>query len=229
MRVLAIECSTLWLAVAAGDETGFREYREHAVQAHSQRVLPLVQTALAECGWSLSQLDGVAFGAGPGSFTGVRIACGVAQGLALGAGLLVVPVATLEALAEDAWRMHGATRVFACLDARMREVYIGAYQRVDDAWHEALAPDVRKPADIVWPPGTWFGAGEGFAAYPELAGRPALDGIDATLVPSASSVARLAIAALTHGRGVPPEDALPRYVRHRVALTTLERAQGAVL
>ena len=105
---------------------------ELAGQAHSERLLPLVDAVLADAEWSFS-LDGIAFGAGPGSFTGVRIACGVAQGLAFGAALPVVPVSTLEALAHAAWRRDGATHVIACLDARMREVYVAAYERIDDA------------------------------------------------------------------------------------------------
>ena len=105
---------------------------EPSGQAHSERLLPLIDAVLAEAGWSLRSLDGIAFGAGPGSFTGVRIACGVAQGLALGADLPLVPVPTLVALAQAAWRVHGGTRVVACLDARMREVYVAAYERDGD-------------------------------------------------------------------------------------------------
>ena len=139
MRVLAIDCSTEWLAVALGDASGFHERREHAGQTHSERVLPLVDALLAEVGWKLADLGGIAFGAGPGSFTGVRIACGVAQGLALGRGLPVAAVSTLEAIAQDAHRAHGATRVFACTDARMKEVYVAAYDRADARWREVLA------------------------------------------------------------------------------------------
>lgn len=229
MRVLAIECSTLWLSVAAGDGSGFYERRELAVQAHSARVLPFAERVLAEAGWRLADLDGVAFGAGPGSFTGVRIACGVAQGLALGADLPVVPVGTLEALAEEAWQVHGACRVLACLDARMREVYVAAYERADGSWREVSAPEVMKPLEVVAPPGIWFGAGEGLAAYPELGPRLGLHGSDPSLIPSASSVGRLALVELAAGKGVAPELALPRYVRHRVALTAAERSTGAVL
>ena len=108
MRVLAIDCSTEWLAVALGDASGFHERREHAGQTHSERVLPLVDALLVEVGWKLEDLGGIAFGAGPGSFTGVRIACGVVQGLALGRGLPVAAVPTLEAIAQDAHRAHGA-------------------------------------------------------------------------------------------------------------------------
>jgi tRNA threonylcarbamoyladenosine biosynthesis protein TsaB len=192
-------------------------------------VLPLVDALLAERGWRLSDVDGIAFGAGPGSFTGVRIACGVAQGLALGAAKRVVPIATLHALAQDAWRAHGATRVFACLDARMREVYAAAYERDGDRWQVAMAPVVAKPHDVRAPRGDWFGAGEGFAAYPDLAAVIGIAQLDSSLVPSARSIAELAAPVLAAGGGVDAAEALPLYVRHRVALTTAERALGARL
>jgi tRNA threonylcarbamoyladenosine biosynthesis protein TsaB len=229
MRVLAIDCSTEWLAVAAGDEASNVERREAAGQAHSQRALPLVNRLLSERGWKLADLDGLAFGAGPGSFTGVRIACGIAQGLALGANLPVVPVATLEAMAQTAWRTHGQERVVACLDARMHEVYVAAYEREPSAWREVVAPKVVKPDDVVMLPGQWFGAGGGFAAYPGLAERLALRGLDATILPTASAILDLAVPRLAAGLGVDAAHALPLYVRHRVALTSAERATGARL
>lgn len=229
MRVLAIESSTEWLSVAAGDESSLRERREHAGQTHSERVLALVESLLDECGWLLEDLDGIAFGAGPGSFTGVRIACGVAQGLALGVSKPVVPVPTLEALAQEAARVHGATRVFACLDARMREVYVAAYERAADAWREVVAPSVAKPADVTAPDGQWFGAGAGFKAYKELATRLGIRSVDDELIPSARAVAELALPRLAAGAALDPADALPLYVRHRVALTTAERAAGGTL
>jgi tRNA threonylcarbamoyladenosine biosynthesis protein TsaB len=229
MRVLAIDCSTEWLAVAVGDGTGFRERREHAGQAHSERVLPLVDTLLGDAGWRLADLGGIAFGAGPGSFTGVRIACGVAQGLALGAGLPVAPVPTLLAIAQDARRVHGAARVFACTDARMKEVYVAAYEDVGGTWREVLAPAVVAPAEVALPGGRWFGAGDGLAAYPDLARRGAFTGADATLGSSARAVGELGRARLGAGEGVNAAAALPLYVRNRVALTTAERTAGARL
>ena len=229
MRVLAIDCSTEWLAVAAGDAKGCVERREHAGQTHSQLALPRIAEVLAERGWQVGDLDGIAFGAGPGSFTGVRIACGIAQGLALGASRPVVPVATLEALAQQAFDVHAATRVVACLDARMNEVYVAAYERDDRAWREMQSPAVLRPDDVVVPRGEWFGAGEGFAAYPRLAQRLALRAIDATLAPTAGAILALAVPRLIAGQGVDAAHALPLYVRHRVALTSAERAAGARL
>lgn len=229
MRILAIDCSTDWLSVAIADGSSCVERSEAAGQAHSRRALPLIDALLAQSGTKLADLHGIAFGAGPGSFTGVRIACGVAQGLALGASLPVVPVATLEAMAEQAWRAHGEERVLACLDARMQEVYAAAYARSAQGWREVAPPAVRKPDDVEAPPGAWFGAGEGFAAYPALAQRLVLRSVDATIVPGAGAIAALALPRLADGLGVDAAHALPLYVRHRVALTTAERAAGARL
>lgn len=231
MKLLAFDTSTLWLSVACGSGGTWVTRAEEAGQAHSERLLPLVDAVLSEAGWRLADLDAIAFGAGPGSFTGVRIACGVAQGLALGAGLPLVPVPTLEALAQAAWRVHGVTRVLACLDARMREVYVAAYDRAGERWHSAMAPAVLRPAEVHLPDGggTWFGAGDGFAAYPQLATALADLPCDATLVPMARDVAELALPRIAAGEAVEAADALPLYVRHRVALTAAERASGARL
>jgi len=229
MRVLAIECSTEWLAVALGDGSGFRESREHAGQTHSERVLPLVDALLGAAGWTLADLDGIAFGAGPGSFTGVRIACGVAQGLALGAERPVVAVPTLEAIAQDARRAHGATHVFACTDARMKEVYVAAYECPAGRWQETLAPAVVGPADVVLPPGRWFGVGDGLAAHPGIVARLPFADVDPSLKPSARAIGELALERLAAGEGSSPAGAVPLYVRHRVALTAAERATGGTL
>jgi tRNA threonylcarbamoyladenosine biosynthesis protein TsaB len=229
MLILAIDCSTEWLGVAAGNAGELHERREHVRQSHSERVLPLVDAVLADAGASLDDVTGIAFGAGPGSFTGVRIACGVAQGLGLGRGLPLVGVSTLEALAEEAFAQRGVERVLACLDARMREVYVAAYGRSGTVWREVVPAAVARPAAVASPPGTWFGAGNGFAAYGDLAARLALPAFDAAIEPTARAIARLAEPRFAAGEGVDAEHALPMYVRHRVALTPAERASGAVL
>jgi tRNA threonylcarbamoyladenosine biosynthesis protein TsaB len=229
MRILAIECSTEWLAVALSDGGDCRERRERAGQTHSERVLPMVDALLAEAGCPLAALDGIAFGAGPGSFTGVRIACGVAQGLALGADLPVVGVATLEAIAQEAHRVHCAGQVFACTDARMREVYVAAYAREGGRWREVMAPAVVVPADVEVPAGRWFGAGDGLETHPLVVERGLFCAIDPSIVPTARAVAELAQARLLAGEGMRAAEALPLYVRHRVALTSAERAAGARL
>jgi tRNA threonylcarbamoyladenosine biosynthesis protein TsaB len=226
MRVLAIESSTEWLSVALNDGQRWYERRERAGHGHSERVLPLVDEVLGEAQTTLASVDGIAFGAGPGGFTGVRIACGVAQGLALGAELPLVPVSTLTALAHVAWRSRGWTRVVACLDARMHEVYVAAVVRQRDAWIEVCAPAVRQPDDVIRPDGAWWGVGEGLLRYPGLGARLRMEASDPLLAPTARAVGELAIPILEGGGGVAPDDALPLYVRHRVALTTRERAAG---
>ena len=236
MKLLAFDASTNWLSVACGAGEAWCVRGEPAGQAHSERLLPLVDAVLAEAGWSLRSLDGIAFGAGPGSFTGVRIACGVAQGLGLGADLPLVPVPTLLALAQAAWRGHAATHVathvVACLDARMREVYVAAYAREQGRWNEVLAPAVLPPAAVAVPSAgraAWLGTGGGFAAYPALAEQLGLLRVDADAVPDARAIGELAQPRLAAGQGIAAAEAMPLYVRHRVALTTAERAAGARL
>jgi tRNA threonylcarbamoyladenosine biosynthesis protein TsaB len=229
MQILALDTSTEVCAVALGDGLRWREKSEVAGQRHSELLLPMIQAILADCGVTLLQLDGIAFGAGPGSFTGLRIACGVAQGLALGAGLPVVAVSTLEAMAQARREQSGGDRIIAALDARMREVYVAAYARESGRWREVIAPAVVAPDAAPLPEGDgWIGAGGGFAVYPSLRERygAALSECDATVAPSASAVGALSLPRFAEGRGVPARDAVPFYVRHRVALTIAERAAG---
>lgn len=227
MRILAFDTSTHWLSVAVGDGVVWWTRSEHAGEGSSKRLLPLIDAALHEADVALRDLDGIAFGAGPGSFTGVRIACGVAQGLALGAARVLIPVSTLEAMAEGAWRAHGATRVVACLDARMREVYLAAYERTGDQWRERHAPAVLHPASANLPDVEgWSGTGDGFSAYPALAATLRLSSADALAKPDARAIGALALPRLAAGDGVPASAARPLYVRHRIALTTAERAAG---
>ena len=230
MKLLAFDTSTPWLSVACGEGNVWATRGEMAGQSHSERLLPSIDAVLAEAGWSLADLDAIAFGAGPGAFTGVRIACGVAQGLAFGANLPVVPVPTLLALAQHAWRERQATNVFACLDARMREVYVAFYAREANDWRVVRAPAVEKPDDVVVPGDyRWQGEGDGFAVYPALARLPGVTSAHADAVPSARAIGELALPLIAQGQGVPAADARPLYVRHRVALTTAERAAGGRL
>jgi tRNA threonylcarbamoyladenosine biosynthesis protein TsaB len=227
MQLLALDTSTDWLSVAVGDETRWHEHRERAAQSNSERVLPVVSAMLAEAGLTLRDLDGIAFGAGPGAFTGVRIACAVAQGLALAIDRPVVAIPTLAALAQAAWRTRGETRILACLDARMREVYWASYARDGEGWQTLTEPTVSSPQDIVLPgDDAWFGAGDGFAKYPGIANRLALASLDAEATPSAQAIGELALPRFAAGEGVPAAEARPLYVRHRVALTSAERAAG---
>lgn len=227
MNILALDTSTEWLSVALFDGRNAVAVRERAGNASSERLLPVIGQILAQGGVSLAGVDGIAFGAGPGSFTGVRIACGVAQGLAFGAGLPVLGVPTLGAIAQSAWRACGARRVVACVDARMHEVYVAAYLRNDNGWTLVREAAVCKP-DEVEPPSSkgWHGAGDGFAAYPQLESRLRLASCDPSIIPDAQSIAEWAWPQLLAGEGLPAEQARPLYVRHRIALTSAERAAG---
>ncbi|MCL2296838.1 MAG: tRNA (adenosine(37)-N6)-threonylcarbamoyltransferase complex dimerization subunit type 1 TsaB [Proteobacteria bacterium] len=149
MPILALETSTNWLSVAVGDAAGWTTRDVEVGPGHSGRILPLVQETLAAAGVSLKQLDAIAFGAGPGSFTGVRIACSVAQGLALGAGVPLTPVCSLLAMAEAARVKHGMERVCTVTDARMREVYAAAWHYRTGVWHEVMAPMVARPEEVI--------------------------------------------------------------------------------
>jgi tRNA threonylcarbamoyladenosine biosynthesis protein TsaB len=229
VKLLAIDTSTDWISVAASDGASGVLLEAPASNAHSEHVMPLVDRALADAGWRLAELDAIAFGAGPGAFTGVRIACAVAQGLALGAGRPLVAVGTLEAIAESARGQCGAERVVAALDARMHEVYAAAYRRDGAGWREVVAPLVARPDDVDVPRDAWLGAGDGFARYPALAQRVGASRVLAELRPGARAIAALAAPRVAAGDVVAAHDAHPVYVRHRVALTLAERESGARL
>lgn len=229
MNILALETSTALLSVALRCEGRVLVRSERQANGGSDRLLPWVRELLDEAGLSLQQLDGIAFGSGPGGFTGIRLACGVAQGLAFGADLPVIGVCGLEAMAAEA----GAERVYACLDARMNEVYTAAYEVKDGEPVAVLAPTVTPPDQAPLPPdGLWLGLGDGFTAYAgaiqqRLDGR--IERIDADCLPTAAAVARLAEARFARGEGAPAAQAQPLYVRDKVALTTAERlARGGV-
>src|SRR5258706_12677922 len=176
----------------------------------------MIESVLAEAGRRLHDISEIAFGAGPGSFTGLRIACGVAQGLALGAGLPVRPVSSLLALAQAT----GEPAVIAINDARMNEVYWGAFRRDRDGrWAVVEEPQSCAPDVLAAPFGDdWTVAGDGIAAYPQIAARLRALRIDRTTTISALAIAQLAL--LGHGTPGDPADAVPHYVRAKVALTT---------
>jgi tRNA threonylcarbamoyladenosine biosynthesis protein TsaB len=225
MRILALDTSTEYCSVALWQDGAVVEHCELAGQKHSEMLMGMLDALLNEAGVKLAQVDGIAFGKGPGSFTGVRIACGAAQGLALGANLPVAGVCTLEALAEAS----GKSRVIAALDARMGEVYHAAYEKHDDAWTTVSDPCLCKPEDAPAVPGKdWFGVGSGFAMHGKAleeryAGQ--LLGMDGSMVPQAAAIAVLGAAQFALGRGVDAAEALPLYLRDKVALKTSERVQ----
>lgn len=234
MKILAFEASTRRLSVALRCAGAVLERAEDVPNGGAERLLPWAGELIAAAGISLQQLDGIAFGAGPGGFTGLRLACGVSQGLAFGLDCPVVPVGTLAALALAS----GNGRVLACLDARMNEIYLAAYDvaaaDADTAQlTEIMAPIVGAGETACLPEGAgWRGAGDGFGAWGSvLAARlgARLVRVDAAAYPTATAVARLAAPVLANGQGLAAAAAMPFYLRDKVAFTTAERkARGGV-
>lgn len=220
MKILAIEtsCETGSVALRVGDTTAERTLPGSGA-GHSASVLPVVRELLDHAGLALGELDVVAFGAGPGAFTGSRLACGIAQGLALGADLPVAPVSSLRALASA----QLAQRIYCALDARMGEIYLAAYLRIGPMLREDIAPQCVPPGQAPLPAGSgWIGFGTGFGAYPalgELLGAH-VKVADAAAVPRAAAIATLAV---DRALWIDPALAAPVYVRDKVALTVAER------
>ncbi len=223
MRVLALETSTEYCSVALWQDGVVIDRCELVGQKHSEVLMEMLDELLRGEDVKLAEVDGIAFGMGPGSFTGVRIACGVAQGLALGADFPVVGVCTLQALAQAS----GHDKVIAALDARMAEVYLAAYERRGETWVTVCEPSLCLPQDALRVEGAnWFGTGSGFTVHDvALSERYAgqLAGRDAHAVPQASAIAVLAASRFAAGQGVDAAQAMPLYLRDKVALKTSER------
>jgi tRNA threonylcarbamoyladenosine biosynthesis protein TsaB len=222
MNLLALETSTDPGSVALWHD-GRLIARDCAPGlSNSETLLPLAALVLQEAGLDFSDLDAIAFASGPGSFTGLRVACGVAQGLAFAHDLPLVAVGTLEAMALAS----GGGRVIVTLDARMGEVYFGLFE----AGRQRSEIGVFRPESVPLPASAgWLACGSGLAAYPLLRERlfPFVDAWQAELMPSAQAVARLAVARFERGERLDPADAVPLYVRDKVAKTVRERlAEG---
>lgn len=219
MKLLALDAATEACSAALLHEGGLIEHYELIGRGHAERLLPMVDALLAEAGWRLDELDAIAFGRGPGSFTGLRIAAGITQGLAAGAARPVLPVSDLAAIAIAGARESGRDRVLACLDARMGEVYWAAFDCAEARPVAVTAEAVADP-DAVLPPGPepWFGAGRGFGAYPQLGLRlgARLAGTAPEALPRAADIARIASADYAAGRAVAAALALPVYLRNDV-------------
>ncbi len=249
---LALETSTdvLSLAVARGSQVW--SHTSAGGAKSSEQTLPQVQRLMQEADLAFSQLQAVVFGRGPGAFTGLRTACSVAQGLAFGAGLKVLPIDTLLAVADDARQqlqdeqanhkthVHAdidtatdvVTRVLTIVDARMDQVYVAAYEHSSTGWRCVQDAEVLHPEAVHWP-ADWaeqhfVAAGNAWHMY---AGRwPATMHATTQLeaMPTAQALLRLAPQAWRDGLAVAPEDALPLYIRDKVAQTTAERAQATM-
>ena len=187
----------------------------------------MVDEVLVAARLELAQIHGIAYGAGPGSFTGLRIAAGVTQGLALARGIGVVGIGTLLALAEEAAEEAAGSRIIACLDAHKGEVYHAAYRRAGAGWEEVSAPGVYRPEAVPLVPGeNWIGCGDGFAAYREvLVARlgECVSAIRPEAAATARAVLKLAIPRFAAGEAKDAAAAVPEYLRDKVALKTSER------
>lgn len=226
MNLLAIETATEACSVALWCDGAVIERHAIVPRRHAELTLPWADALLAEAGVARSSLDAIAVGRGPGAFTGVRLAIALAQGIALALDRPLVPVSTLAALAMRANGRDG-DRVLAAIDARMDEVYWAPFELRDGEPH-ALAPEqVTAPSDVEVDAGPWIGVGTGFAARDGVLASALSDRlvrVDATALPHAADVARLAARAFARGEAVAPERAEPAYLRNNVALTLVEQA-----
>ncbi len=223
MKILAIDTATEACSAALYVEGEISQQYRVAPREHSHIILPMIDQLLAEAGIGVSTLDALAFGRGPGSFMGVRIAAGVTQGIAFARDLPVVPVSTLAAISQTAHAETGASRVLAAIDARMHEVYWAAYSLSEQGCMQlvgeesVVAPErVAKPGE-----GGWTGAGTGWSAYGDIlnaaVGPGVLAGKMHECFPTAESVVKLAVAEYEAGRHVPAAKAVPVYLRDNVA------------
>lgn len=222
MLILSLETSTEFGSCALFDDGRMLERDCPLGRSHSETLLPLVRELMLEAGVTFSQLDAIAFGAGPGAFTGLRVACGVAQGLAVASDLPLIPVTSLETMAVTA----GSTHVLALLDARMGEVYAATY-RVDGEV-AALQGEIRvsSPGEVLLPEGDgWMACGNALTAYPVLLERiVAVNRVfRPEILPTAAMVARIAAHRFGRGAGIDPAMAAPLYIRDKVAKTVAER------
>jgi tRNA threonylcarbamoyladenosine biosynthesis protein TsaB len=221
-KILAIDTATENCSVAllVGDKVISRS--EVAPRDHTKKVLPMVDELLKEAGLTLQELDALAFGRGPGSFTGVRIGIGIAQGLAFGADLPMIGVSTLAAMAQGSYRRHGATDVAVAIDARMSEVYWARYTRQENGeWvgvdAECVIPPARLAEEVQADDNTWTTAGTGWDAYQDELGQLRLNlTAGEVLYPDSQDIVILAKQELEKGTTVPVEESSPVYLRDNV-------------
>lgn len=229
MRLLAIDTATEYCSVAFSNGMEQCSYGEEAPQQHANLILPMVQKTLTTANTSLAELEGIVIGAGPGSFTGVRIAAGIGQGLAFSQNLPVVGVSSLQALAQQAYRKQGATHVIAAIDARMGEVYFGAYELVQGLMQPLTKDLVGAPEQMVLPAqkaaAQWHCVGTGFVTYPALiewlgqsaqGPTPHLVAIAEVRFPHAQDMLAIGRALFSAGAGVAAEQFDVHYVRNEV-------------
>jgi tRNA threonylcarbamoyladenosine biosynthesis protein TsaB len=223
LKILAFDTSTEYCTTVLSLDGGIVKREAYAQRQHSELLLPMIQDTLTEAGLRLSDLDGLAFGAGPGSFTGLRIACGVAQGLALATGLPVIGISTLEAIAQQ----NAHDRIVVALDARMGEIYHAAYIRQGNRWNPVSEPALCQPQHApALPDDGWMACGNGFKVYHaqlQALYRDQLMAIRNEQYPHAQEIAQLAASRSIADFCTDPAQAAPVYIRNKVALKESER------
>lgn len=223
MKILAIDTATEACSAALYVEGEINQQYRLAPREHSHIILPMIDQLLAEAGIRVSELDALAFGRGPGSFMGVRIAAGVTQGIGFAWDLPVVPVSTLAAIAQTAHSETGANSVLSAIDARMNEVYWAAYSLSENGCMHLVGEESVIAPEQVQAPGEhgWTGAGSGWSSYGDVLtaslGAAVLSGQLDQCFPTAESIVKLAVAEYQAGRHVPASKAVPVYLRDNVA------------
>ncbi|WP_288637453.1 tRNA (adenosine(37)-N6)-threonylcarbamoyltransferase complex dimerization subunit type 1 TsaB [uncultured Oxalobacter sp.] len=223
LTIIAIDTSSDVASVALLRGEKLRSLSSEGFSTHSLSTLPMLQQLLKEEGIEIKDVDAIAFGCGPGSFTGLRTACGIAQGLSFGASIPVVPVVTLEAMAETCRRKYGTDTVLSLLDARMHEVYWGEYQYENGRWKTIVELSLSSAADVV-PVGNPVFCGNGLTAYADdlmtvVGENPQYPDI----IPHAEAIAILGKERFLRGETIRAADIEPLYLRNKVALKTAER------
>jgi len=228
MKILAVDTATEACSAALYINGDIQERFEIAPREHTKLLLPMVDSLMAEADLRPQQLDAIAFGCGPGSFTGVRIATGVMQGIAYGADLPVVPVSTLAAISQACLQQTTQDIFFTAVDARMKEIYWAVYQRDAEGYAQLLGQEKVQPAaEVDALQLTGYGIGSGWLQYEQtlierLGGQ--LIGFDVDYLPHSAEIALLGAVGVKRGQAVPVEQAMPVYLRDKVAKTTAERA-----
>ena len=229
MKILALDTATDACSAALFINGEIREEFAVTPREHTKLILPMIDRLMAEAGLKPKQLDAIALSRGPGSFTGVRIATGVAHGIAFGADLPVALVSTLGAIAQDFFnRQAAAATSFTAMDARMGEIFWGVYQRNSLGLAELLGEETVTPAtEVIFPDVPGYGVGSGWEVYAEsLRARlgSLVEGVSGDVRPRAAAVAQLGAYYYANGLAVPVEQAMPVYLRDKVAKTQAERA-----
>ncbi|UKH18179.1 tRNA (adenosine(37)-N6)-threonylcarbamoyltransferase complex dimerization subunit type 1 TsaB [Actinobacillus pleuropneumoniae] len=217
--ILAIDTATEACSVALQHNGKLTSLDELSPKTHTQRILPMIDELLAQANISIKQVDALVFGRGPGSFTGVRVGVGIAQGLAMGANLPVVPISNLLAMAQAAYEQTGATNVVALIDARMNEIYFAQYERVGQIWQEMVTEQVCSPESAINQiqlKANTVVVGTGWAAYSQFAEAKLPLSISDITLPSAKSMLKLAELELEQGKALSALQIEPVYLRNEV-------------